>query len=149
MATAAPAPVHVTPLEPVPWVYVPPPTQPLAVIADSPELRRLNVRQVRQLAAAVALCERAPIPRADAPTAYVPHMKELAVLRAAGSSWRAALAECGLEVPDDDEVTHQARASRDALPSAWDGIAGVLGQLEVRLPSWVFDDLKKTFLRLL
>lgn len=142
MASAAPsAPVHITPIEPVPWVYTPAPTQPLAVIASSPELRHLNERGVRQLAAAVAICQGGAIPGEYVPVEFEVYMKRLAKLRAAGVSWRAALSECGLEVPDDDEIAHQSQASRDALRGLWDGVSGLLAQLEHRLPSWVFDDL--------
>jgi hypothetical protein len=126
-----------------PYAYVPPATVALSTVATYPEFRHLDIRRVRQLAVAVALCRGAALPGAEVPRDFEPLMKRLAAARSKGLSWRDALAECGLEVPDDDEIGYQARALRDGLTGLWDGITGVMSTLEQRLPGWVFGDLLK------
>jgi hypothetical protein len=138
-----PAPEPVAPLEPIPWMYVPPPTKALAVIASGPELRHLNVRQVRQLATAVALCRGATLVGSEVPVEYEPLMKRLAASLAAGLSWRDALSACGLTPPDDDDILHRAQALRDGLHGVWDETTDFLGRLEYRLPNWTMKDMLK------
>lgn len=146
LAAATPPPPE--PLMPVavrtPYVYVPPATVGLATLAAThPEFRYLNIRQVRQLAAAVALCKGAPLPGSEVPSDFEPVMKRLAAARSKSMSWRAALGECNLEAPDDDEIAHQARMLRDSLTGLWDLITSVMSTLESRLPNWVFFNLLK------
>lgn len=149
LAAAAPPPApEVLPVVVrAPFVYTPPATKTLGILAA--ELRPLNVREVRQLACAVALCRGEPLPGAEVPSSYEPLMRRLAALRAAGRSWRAALTEVGLEVPDDGEIAFQARQLRDGLTSMWDDVAALLSKLEVKLPNYLFPQLTQTLRPLL
>lgn len=146
---APPAPEPPMQLFPARYVPTPATTTTLALMASSGVLRRLTIREVRQLAVAVALARGDLLPGAEVPVDYEPVMVRLAEARASGLGWRAALEQCGLEVPDADEVAHQARTLRGELRGLWDGVEPVLAELEHRLPNWqsksLFQNLRRLF----
>lgn len=124
----------------------PPTTKTLALIGSSGPLRRLTIRQIRQLAVAVALSRGAlTLPGAEVPADYAPDMERLADARDEGLSWRAALERCGLEVPDDSEVRDQAQTLRGELRGLWDGLEPILGELQRRMPNWQYLQMLDTF----
>lgn len=128
----------------------PPVTRKIAEVALSGALRSLTIREVRQVAVAVALSRGAlSLPGAEVPADYTPDMVRLAEARADGLTWRAALVRCGFEVPDDVEVREQARSLRGELRGLWDGVLPVLGELERRLPNWQHKELVDSFRELL
>jgi hypothetical protein len=149
LADTAPPPAPEPVLLRTPFVYEPPPTKQLAVIAADPSMRAFNVRQVRRFAVAVALSKGGPLPGAEVPSDYERPMRRLAECRAKGMNWRAALAACELAVPDDGDIEYQARQLRDGLVGLWDGTSDLLGRLERVLPNWVYMDLLKTLRPLL
>lgn len=137
-------------LRPARYVPTPPTTRKLAEIASSGPLRALAIREVRQVAVAVALSRGAlTLPGAEVPADYAPDMTRLAEARADGLTWRAAFARCGLEVPDDAEIREQARNLRGQLRGLWDGVLPVLVALERKLPNWQYEQLIDTFRALL
>lgn len=71
----------------------------------------MSVREVRQLAVAVALCWGDTLPGSIVPVSYEDDMHELLAARE-GLGWRTACEWCGLEVPDESKV---ARALRGQL----------------------------------
>ena len=114
-----------------PRVYDLPVTVSIASVMASGALRYCSVREVRQIATAVALSRGDALPGGAVPISYEGPMLELAKARAEGLTWRAALEKSGLEAPDDSEITHRARALRGELRGLWDGFEALLGPLKV------------------
>lgn len=84
-----------------------------------------GMRELRQLAAAVALCRDEPVPAGrDIPSSYPQLMRRIHTARKGGATWRAALESAGLPVPDADRVAELALALRDDLRERplWDGL---------------------------
>ena len=123
------SPPELMPIISSPRVYDLPVTVSIASVMASGPLRYATVREVRQLSCAVALARGDMLPGAEVPVSYEVPMLELHRARAEGLSWRAALDRCGLEVPDDGEVAHQARALRGELRGLWSGVETLLGPL--------------------
>ena len=112
-----------------PRVYDLPVTVSIASLMASGPLRHCSVREVRQLSCAVALARGDMLPGAEVPVSYESPMLELHQARAEGLGWRAAFERCGLEAPDDSEITHRARALRGQLRGLWDGVENLLGPM--------------------
>ena len=87
-------------------------------------------RELRQLAAAVALCKGEAIPVDTVPNDYLPLMKGVHVALASGLSWRKALAEVGLTLPTEEKVLEQVGMLRNDLRSLWPQILLVTGALQ-------------------
>lgn len=118
-------------INPAPYSYVRPVTVRIASLQASGPLRYLSVRAVRQLATAVALCRAEALPGAEVPVSYEQPMLALHKARAEGLTWRAALEKCGLEVPDESEVAHQAITLRSELRGLWNSFESLLGPLKI------------------
>ncbi len=106
-----------------------------------------SLRVVRQLAEAVALCLGAPSPSAEIPADWVPLMRTLAASRAAGSSWREALAEAGLEVPRD--LSEQAQAVKAEVDQLWSDLLPLVGLTYENVNSVAKITLKSSLKRIL
>jgi hypothetical protein len=132
-----------------PYRREPPPTKGYGDILGGDPFRRLGGRKTRQLAVAVAVSRGEPTPVGAVPSGYLRDMEHLAAARAKGLSWRAALSECGLEVPDESEVAHQAWVLRGALGGVWGSLEPVMSVLEDRLVGNVKQDLYGHLQRLL
>ena len=128
-ARSAPAP-ELLPIVSSPRVYELPVTVSIASLMASGPLRYSTVREVRQLATAVALARGDALPGGVVPVSYEAPMLELAAARAEGLGWCAAFERCGLEVPDESEVAHRARALRGELRGLWTGLESLLGPLQ-------------------
>lgn len=129
-ARLAPAPSMLPTVRRPDPVYVPPVTVSVASIMASGPLRYCTVREVRQLAAAVALARGDDLPGGSVPVSYEVDMLALHAARAEGLTWRAAMDRCGLTPPDDGEVAHRARALRGQLRGLWSGFEGLLGPVQ-------------------
>lgn len=118
-------------VSPAPYTYTPPVTVSVASLMASGPLRYASVRAVRQLATAVALARGDALPGGTVPVSYEGPMLDLHRARAEGLTWRAALERCGLEVPDDSEIAHKARALRGELRGLWSNFESLLGPVQV------------------
>lgn len=94
--------------------YVPPVLVDLVLLAGAQGLT-YDLRELRQLATAVALSKGDELPGAKIPADYKPHIRQLAEVRARGLTWRASLIECGFEVPDDGDIAFQTHELRSSL----------------------------------
>lgn len=108
-----------------------PTTVTIGTLLGDPGLPR-DARLLRRLLEAVALCEGAPSPGREVPTAWVPLVRQLHAARSRGLSWRAALSEVGLTPPDD--LTPLLQQRQRALAAAWALLPGILGRVEERTP---------------
>ena len=127
-------PVVVEPeLPPVPRVsvYTPPPMIDLVVLSGSQGLTH-DLREIRQLATAIALSRGDELPGAQIPADYEPQIRQLAEVRARGLSWRASFSECSFALPDDSDIAFQTRELRSSLKGFWDDLLPVLSALRER-----------------
>lgn len=104
--------------------YVLPAVFDLALLAGSQGLPH-DLRELRQLVTAVAISKGNELPAGKVPVTYEADVRRLHEARARGLSWRAALMDCGLEVPDDGHVAFRTRELRSELRGLWDGSACV------------------------
>lgn len=100
-----------------------------------------DLRELRELAVAVALGRADQLPGPVVPVQYEPDIRRLHEARSRGLTWRAAMEDVGLEPPTEVEVGDHARALHEQLPVLWDDAAPVVEALKRRLPGFKFDDL--------
>ena len=87
-------------------------------------------RELRRLVAAVALCQGEVIPVEVVPGDYLPLMKGVHEALASGLSWREALAEVGLTLPNEEKVLEQVGVLQNDLQRLWPQILFVTGALQ-------------------
>lgn len=140
-------PVQVEP--DLPHIYQQEPAAPeltdVALLAGSQGLPH-DLRVLGQLSVAVSLSRGDVLPGAKIPVSYEPDVRRLAAARERGLSWRAALVECALEVPDDGDVAFRTRELRRELRGLWDALLPVLDALKARGNALQTDNLL-SFLR--
>ncbi len=136
-----------SPTPPAPAPVAPRPVKLHTLVGGVGGYLHRDVRVVRQLAQAVALCRGAPVPADSVPADFVPLMRTLAEARAAGRSWRHALAEAGLEVPVD--LTDQAQAVRLEIDQLWGRVLPLAGLVLENLNSVARISLSTVLKRLL
>lgn len=110
---------------------VQPAVMDLALLAGSAGLPH-ELRELRQLVTAVALSRGDELPAAQIPVTYEADIRRLHDARSRALSWRAALVDCGLEVPDGGDVQFRTRELRAELRGLWDGLLPVLDGLKER-----------------
>lgn len=125
--------------------YVAPVLMDMALLSGSAGLPH-DLREIRQLATAVAISRGDELPGAKVPVDYERHVRQLHDARSRGLSWRAALVDCGLEVPDDGDIAFRTRELRSELRGLWDQLLPVLSALKERGNSLQVDNLL-SFLR--
>lgn len=111
--------------------YVPPVVMDLALLSGSTGLPH-DLRELRQLATAVAISRGDDLPGAQIPVSYEADIRHLAAARERGLGWRAALVACDLEVPDDGDVAFRTRELRSELRGLWNQLLPVLDALKER-----------------
>lgn len=138
--------VSPSPTPPAPVEVVPRPVRLHTLVGGFGYLHR-EARVVRGFVEAVALCCGAPSPGQELRADWVPQLRRLAASRAAGRSWRDALAEAGLEVPDD--LSDQARAVRLEVDALWADLLPLVGLTLENVNSVARISLKSSLKRIL